>query len=81
MNRVVPGEESEPEKSKNEKAGEDEDAINKALFCSEMHENRSDQSRFEGCDEQRDGDVGFSAASFRKVDMKYIWEPVSEIDV
>ena len=55
--RVVPGEISEPEKSENEKDGEDQNAIDQPLLRSKMHEDGGDESGLERRDEHRDRDV------------------------
>src|SRR5437763_4098776 len=54
---IVPGEVGEPEKAKDEKEGEDEDAIDHPFLGRKMHENGGDQTSLEGRDHQRDGNV------------------------
>ena len=55
--RIVPGEIGEPEKSEDEKTGEDQNAIDQFFLRGKMHENGGDQSGLERRDEHRDGDV------------------------
>src|SRR2546421_9696423 len=55
--RIVPREISEPEKTENEKEGEDKDAIDHPLLGRKMHEDRGDETGLERRDHQRDGDV------------------------
>ena len=62
MNGVVPGKVGEPEKSKDEKAGENKDAIDQALFRRQVHEDGGNEPGFEGGDEESDGDVCFLRA-------------------
>src|SRR5216684_949531 len=61
-NGIVPGKIREPKKSEDEKAGENQDAVDQFLFGGEMHKDGSDEADFKGREEQGDDDVRFLRA-------------------
>src|SRR5450432_2062664 len=56
--RIVPGEIGQPKESKDEEESKNQDAIDHPFLRGEMHEDCSDEARFEGGHDHRDCDVG-----------------------
>src|SRR2546427_4139885 len=64
---VVPRQKDKPEKSEHKKPGENQDAVDEALFRGKMHENCRYQARFKRRHQHGHGDVRFARA---KIDIR-----------
>src|SRR5207244_8896144 len=56
----VPRQKYKPEKSQHKKAGNNQDAVNQALFRGKMHENGCDGARFQRRHQHGNADIGFA---------------------
>src|SRR5438128_6782033 len=67
---VVPRQKDKPEKSEHKKAGENQDAVDEALFRGKMHEDCRYKARLKRCYEDGYGDIRFERANsdIRKCD-------------
>src|SRR5690348_10731699 len=78
---IVPGEISEPKKTENKKAGENQNPINQTFLRGEVHEDQRHQSGLERRHDDRDRDIELSSAIGRNVHVEEPGKETAEIDV